>query len=334
MKQAIEFSAGKCAIGMALALAGPVLAQQPGAAASDYPHKPIRLIVPAAPGGGTDIIARLIGQGLNESWGQAVVIDNRGGAGGIPGVTTVAKASAPDGYTLLLGSNGHLSFAPAIYRKLAYDPQQDLAPISLVASQPFVVAVHSSVPANSIKEFVALAKSRPGTISYGSGGTGTASHLGTELLQLTAGITMLHVPYKGTGPGMAALMSGELQFLMAGLSTVLPQGKSGKIKVLAVTGAKRSRVAPDVPTVAEAGVPGYEFDVWYGMVAPGKTPRAIVMKINAEIARVLKSPTTSERFAVAGLEPLSNTPEEFAAQIKREIPRWQRIAKAANIQVE
>ncbi len=336
MNKLITHCDGGCARAMAWAIAGLAfaLSGQARAAAADYPNKPIRLIVPSAPGGGTDIIARIVAQGLSDAWGQTVVVDNRGGAGGIAGVTVAAKASAPDGYTLLLGSNGHLSFAPAVNRNLPYDPQKDLAPVSLVASQPFVVAVHVGLPVNSIKELIALAKSRPGTITYGSGGSGTASHLGTELLMLTAGFSMLHVPYKGTGPGMFALMSGELQFLMAGLSTVLPQSKIGKVRALAVSGATRSRVAPDLPTVAEAGVPGYEFVVWYGMVVPGGTPRAIVMKLNAEIAKVLKSPATSERFATAGLEPISNTPEAFAAQIKQEISRWQKVVKAAKIHVE
>ncbi len=304
------------------------------ALAQSYPIKPIRLIVPSAPGGGTDIAARLIAQGLTESLGQAVVVDNRGGAGGIAGVTVAAKLSAADGYTLVLGSNGHLSFASAVNPKLPYDPQKDLAPISLVANQPFVLAVSAAVPANSIREFVALAKSKPGAITYGSGGTGSASHLGVELFQFKAGITLLHVPYKGTGPAMSALMSGELQMLMAGLATVLPQAKSGKIRVLAVSGAQRSRMAPEVPTVAEAGVPGYDFNVWYGMMAPGGTPRPIINKLAGEIGRLLKAPAVLERFATAGLEPLSDTPDEFAALLQREIPEWHKIAKAANIRIE
>ncbi len=334
MKQAMRFRAGQFAIAMALALTGPVLAQQPGVAAGAYPSKPIRLIVPSAPGGGTDIVARVVAHGLSEAWGQTVVVDNRGGAGGIAGVTVAAKASAPDGYTLLLGSNGHLSFAPAVNRQLPYDPQKDLATVSLVASQPFVVGVYAGLPVNSLKEFITLAKSRPGAITYGSGGTGSASHLGTELLMLKGGFSMLHVPYKGTGPGMAALMSGELQCLLAGLATVMPQTRSGKVKALAVTGTTRSKVAPDVPTVAEAGVPGYEFIVWYGMMVPSGTPRAIIMALNAQIAKVLKSPATSERYAAAGLEPISNTPEEFAAQLKREIPQWKKVAQDANIRVD
>jgi len=319
---------------VALSASAALLSVASGSIAQAYPTKPIRLIVPSAPGGGTDIAARLIAQGLTESLGQAVVVDNRGGAGGIAGVTVAAKLSAPDGYTLVLGSNGHLSFASAINPKLPYDPQKDLTPISLVANQPFVLAVSAAVPANSIRELVALAKAKPGSVTYGSGGNGSASHLGVELFQIKSGITLMHIPYKGTGPGMSALMSGELQLLMAGLATVLPQAKSGKIKVLAVSGTQRSRMAPDVPTVAEAGVPGYDFNVWYGMMAPGGTPRPIVNKLAGDIVRLLKAPVVLERFAVAGLEPMSNTPDEFAALLKQEIPAWNKIARDANIRVE
>src|SRR3982751_143993 len=187
---------------------------------AEYPVKPIRIVVPAAPGGGTDIIARLVAQGLNERWGQSVVVDNHGGGGGVVGVPLVTKAAA-DGYTMLLGSNGHVTFAPALYRNLPYDPQKDLAPISLVANQPFIMAVHPSLPARSVKELIALAKKSPGLITYASGGSGGASHLGTELFQITAGISMVHVPYKGTGPGMSALLSGEVQVLVVGVATIL-----------------------------------------------------------------------------------------------------------------
>jgi tripartite-type tricarboxylate transporter receptor subunit TctC len=316
--------------------AGVASAQRPVEAFASYPTKPIRMVVPSAPGGGTDIVARLIGQGLQEAWGQTVVVDNRGGAGGIPAVTMVAKNSIADGYTMCLGSNGHLSFAPAIYRKLQFDPEKDLTPVSLVASQAFVVAAAPSVPANSMRELIALAKNRPGTLSYGSGGTGTASHLGTELLQLTAGISLLHVPYKGTGPGMTALLGGEIQVLVVGLATVLPyvKSKSDKVKVFAVTGSKRAQVAPELPTVAEAALPGFEFDVWYGMVFPGGTPRTIVSKTNAEIVRLLKTPAIRERFSNVGLEAVSNSPEEFSELIRREVPKWKKIAKQANIQVD
>ena len=310
------------------ALAGAVLAQT-----AAYPNKPIRLIVPVGPGGGTDIVARLVAQGLADRWGQSVVVDNHGGGGGVIGVSMVVKAPA-DGYTMLLGSNGHITFAPALFRNLPYDTQKDLAPISLVANQPFVLAVHPSLPARSLKELIALAKKNPGGVTYASGGSGGASHLGTELLQIMSGISMVHVPYKGTGPGMTALLSGEVQVAIIGVATILPHIATGKIRALAVTGAKRSQAAPELPTIAEAGVPGYEFDVWYGLLFTAGTPRDIVDKANAEIARVLKSPAVAERYASAGLEPAVTTPEEFATLIKNEIPKWQKVVKAAGLKVE
>lgn len=335
MKRMTFTRTASCAVAAALAalLAAPAFAQKAQSGASDYPNKAVRLVVPSAPGGGTDIIARLIGQALNDAWGQPVVVDNRGGGGGTVGVTLVAKAPA-DGYTMLLGSVGHLSFAPAVRPNLGYDPQKDLTPISLAANQPFVVAASLSLPANSIKDLVAAAKSRPRSISYGSGGSGTASHLGTELLQITGGFSMLHVPYKGSNPAITALMGGEIQIALAGLATVLPQARSGKLKMLAVTGAKRARLAPEVPTVAESGVPGYEFDVWYGLVFPGGTPRVIVTKTSAEIVRQLKSPEVAQRYSSAGLEPLTSTPEAFAELIGKEIPKWRQVVQAANIRVE
>ncbi len=319
-----------------MAAATPVLAQpvKPAASAGDYPNKSIRLVVPSAPGGGTDIIARLIAQGLTDSWGQTVVVDNRGGAGGIAGVTIVAKQSAPDGYTMVLGSVGHLTFAPAIERNLAYDPQKDLAPITLAAVQPFVVAVSNSLPAKSIKELVALAKAKPGTISYGSGGSGAASHLSVELMMLDGGFSMLHVPYKGSNPAMTAVMAGEIQVAFAGLQTTLPHARAGKLRALAVTGAKRAQIAPELPTVAEAGIPGYAFDVWYGLAFTGGTPRAIVRKTHAEVVRLLQAPEVSGRFATAGVEPITNTPEAFAELIRQEIPKWRKVAIAAKLRVD
>jgi tripartite-type tricarboxylate transporter receptor subunit TctC len=319
-----------------LAAAVPAFAQQapPAAGAGGYPSKSIRLVVPSAPGGGTDIIARMIAQGLGDAWGHTVVVDNRGGAGGTAGVTIVAKQSAADGYTMLLGSVGHLSFVPAVRSDLGYDPEKDLTPISLAAVQPFVVAASNSVPASSIRELIALAKSRPGSLTYGSGGTGAASHLGVELLMLTGGFSMLHVPYKGSSPAITALMTGELQVALAGLATVLPHSRSGKLKALAVTGAKRAQIAPELPTVAESGVPGYAFDVWYGLVFPGGTPGAIVKKTHAEVVRQMKSPEVSRRFAGAGVEPQTNTPEAFAELIRHEVVTWRKVVKAANIRVE
>jgi tripartite-type tricarboxylate transporter receptor subunit TctC len=321
---------------LSLAVAMPAAAQQvkPAAGAAGYPSKSIRLIVPAAPGGGTDIIGRLIGQGLTDSWGQTVVIDNRGGAGGTAGVTIAAKQSAPDGYTMLLGSVGHLTFAPAIERKLAYDPQKDLTPISMAAVQPFVLAVSNSLPVKSTADLVVLAKKKPGAIRYGSGGSGTASHLSVELMMINGGFSLLHVPYKGSNPAIIAVIAGEIDVAFAGLQTALPHAKSGKLKALAVTGAKRAQFAPDLPTIAESGVPGYAFDVWYGLVYTGGTPQAIVRKANAEIVRMLKSPEIASRFAAAGVEPLTSTPEEFAKIIREEIPKWTKVARAAKIRVD
>jgi tripartite-type tricarboxylate transporter receptor subunit TctC len=303
------------------------------AGAQSYPAKPIRLIVPVAPGGGTDIIARLIAQGLTERWGQSVVVDNHGGGGGVIGVSMVAKAPA-DGYTMLLGSSAHITFAPALYRNLPYDAQKDLAPVTQVANQPSVLAVHPSLPVRSVRELIAFARKNPGSITYASGGSGGASHLGTELLQVTTGILMVHVPYKGTGPGMTALLSGEVQVSIVGIATALPHIASGKVRALAVTGARRAQVAPQLPTIGEAGVPGYEFDVWYAVMATGGTPRDIVPKINADIVRLLKTPAIAERYAAAGLEPLTSSPEELAAIIKTEIPRWQKVVKAAGLKAD
>ncbi len=328
------FLAAVFALWMTAAL--PAVAQQskPAAGAGDYPNKSIRLVVPSAPGGGTDIIARMIAQGLTESWGQTVVVDNRGGAGGIAGVTIVAKQSAADGYTMVLGSVGHLTFAPAIERNLAYDPQKDLAPISLAAVQPFVLAVTNALPVKSVKELIALGKAKPGSISYGSGGSGAASHLSVELMMLDAGFTMLHVPYKGSNPALLAAITGEVQVAFAGLQTVLPHSRAGKVRALAVTGAKRAQIAPELPTIAEAGVPGYAFDVWYGLAFPGGTPQAIVKKTQAEVVRVLQGPDVSAKFAGAGVEPLTSTPEAFANMIRQEIPKWTKVARAAKIRVD
>ncbi|MGQ0525481.1 MAG: Bug family tripartite tricarboxylate transporter substrate binding protein [Betaproteobacteria bacterium] len=313
---------------------GAAVIASPAVRAAEYPTKPIRLVVPSAPGGGTDIIARLIAQGLGDAWRQTVVVDNRGGAGGVAGVTIVAKQSAADGYTMLLGSVGHLAFVPAVRTNLGYDPLKDLTPISLAAVQPFLVAASLSLPAGSMKELVAQAKSKSDTIKYGSGGSGSASHLGIELLQLTAGIKMLHVPYKGSNPAITALMGNEIQIALAGLATVLPHARGGRLKALAVTGNKRAQIAPEVPTVAESGVPGYQFDVWYGLIFPGGTPRAIVQKTNAEVVRLLQHPDVSKRFATAGVEPQTNTPEAFPALIVREAATWGKVVKAANIKVE
>jgi len=318
-----------------LAAALPAAAQtaKPAGGAGNYPNKSIRLVVPSAPGGGTDIIARWIGQGLTEAWGQTVVVDNRGGGGGTVGVTIVAKAT-PDGYTMLLGSVGHLTFAPAVRPGLAYDARKDIAPITLAANQPFLFAANPSLPAKSIGELIALAKKRPGDIKYCSGGVGSASHLGIALLELRQGISMLHVSYKGSNPALTAAIGGEVQLVIAGLATVLPHMKSGRVRGLAVTGSKRAQVAPEVPTAAESGAKGYAFDVWYGLVFTGGTPRAIVEKANATIVKMLKSPEMNKQFLTQGVEPLTSTAQEFTKRIDQEIVSWQKVVKAANIKLQ
>jgi len=319
------------ALALACTLVGAAHAQR-GTAAGDYPGKPIRLIVPVAYGGGTDIIARLIGQGLNDSWGQPVIVDNRPGGGGILGVGMVASSSA-DGHTLLVASNGHLSFLPALQSRLPYDPQKDLKPVSLIGKQPFVLAVHPSLPANSVKDLVALAKARPGAINYGSGGVGTVLHIAIELLQSLGGVSMLHVPYKGSGVAVTALIGNEIQVMVGGIATMLPHIAKGSIRALAVTGARRSELAPELPTIGET-LPGYELDVWYGMVAPGGTPATIVTKLSSEVARVLKTRAISERFAAMRIEPLHNRPEQFAELIRDETAKWRKVVRSANIRVE
>jgi tripartite-type tricarboxylate transporter receptor subunit TctC len=313
----------------------PAAAQKPQqGAVPGYPAKSVRLIVPSAPGGGTDIIARLIAQGLTDAWGQTVVVDNRGGGGGTAGMTIVAKQSAPDGYTMVLGSVGHLTFAPAIERNLGYDPQRDLAPITLAAVQPFVVAVSNALPTKSVAELAALARAKPGAVRYGSGGSGSASHLSVELMMLNGAFSMLHVPYKGSNPAITAVMAGEVQVAFGGLQTVLPHARSGKLRALAVTGARRSQFAPDLPTIAESGVPGYAFDVWYGLAFTGGTPRPIVARTHAEAVRILRAPDVGSRFAAVGVEPVTNSPEAFAELIRQEIPKWTKVARAAKIRVD
>jgi tripartite-type tricarboxylate transporter receptor subunit TctC len=302
------------------------------APAQAYPTRPVRLIVPFAPGGGTDIIARLVAQELTQTWGQTVVVDNRGGSGGIIG-TNLAVKSTPDGYTMVLCSLG-VSYAPALYSRLPYSTEKDLLPVSLVATQPFVYVVTPSLGVNSMKELIALAKSKPGQIRYGSGGAGGSSHLGTELLRTMTGIELVHVPYKGTGPALTAMLAGEIQVQLIGISSVVPHMKTGRMRALAVSGAKRSAAAPEVPTVAESGVAGYAFDVWYGMLFPAGTPRAIVGKVNADINRVLKSAALAQRFAAVGLEPSGNSAEAFANMLRAEIAKWRKVVREANIKVE
>lgn len=325
---------GVCAVAASVVLAFPAPAlSQARDAAAGYPNKPVRLVVPSAPGGGTDIIGRIIAQAVGDGWGQTVVVDNRGGGGGTVGMAIVARAQ-PDGHTMGLGSVGHLTFSPIVRPGLPYDAQKDLTPISLAAVQPFLIAVSPKLPAKSVAEFISLAKSRPSEIKYGSGGVGAASHVGVALLEMHSGIKLQHISYKGSNPALTAVMGGEIDMAIAGLATILPHAKSGRVRALAVTGSKRAQIAPDIPTVAESGAPGYEFDVWYGLVFTGGTPRAIVEKANAEVRKRLTSPEVHKRFLAVGIEPLTTSSSEFKARIAAEIAKWRKVVKAANIKVQ
>ena len=326
----LQRAARRAAATALLAASTCLHAQQPTQETA-YPTRPVRMIVPFAPGGGTDIIARLVAQELNTAWGQGVVVDNRGGSGGTIGTHLAVKA-APDGYTMVLVSLA-LTYAPALYPDLPYDPLKDLTPISRIASQPFVYVVTPATGVGSMKELIALANAKPGELRYGSGGAGGASHLGTELLRVMTGIDMIHVPYKGTGPALTAMLGGEIHFQLIGISSVLSHIKAGRMRALAVSSAKRSQAAPDVPTAAESGVPGYDFDVWYGMLFPARTPRAIVTKTTAEINRLLKLPAVVQRFSAQGLEPAGNTPEEFSTLIRTEVTKWRKVVATAKIRV-
>lgn len=292
--------------------------------AQSYPNKPVRFIVPFAPGGGTDIIARIIGQKLGDTWGRAVVIDNRPGAGSTVG-TALATKSPADGYTLLMSSIS-LAFDTTIYKDLPYQPLRDLAPVGLVATQPNILAVHPLLPVNSVSELLAQSRARPGAINYASGGSGSGPHLATELLKMLTGIHIAHVPYKGTGPALNDLLGGQVQMMIAVMAPVLPHVVSGKLRGIAVTGATRSPTAPDIPTIAESGVPDYEFNTWYGIQVPAATPRAVVNQLNAEVRRVLQAADVRVRFSAGGLEPLASTPEQFGAMVRSEITKWTKVA--------
>ncbi len=303
------------------------------AAAQAYPTKPIRLIIHFPPGGPTDIVGRAVAQKLTDAWGQQVIVDNRPSAGGIVGVEAVVRSN-PDGHTLLFATGGSMSLAPAFNSRLPYNVFTDLAPVSLVVINPQILVFHPAFPPNSVTELVALAKSRPGTINYASVGPGSPNHLGMEMLKAMAGIDMVHIPYKGTAPALTDLLGGQVSLLFNSMPTVLPHVKGGKLKGIAVGSAKRSPAAPDIPTVAESGVPGFDYVTWYGLFAPAATPRAIVAKLNAEVVRMLAGPELAQRLAVQGADPRSSTPEGLARYMREEHERWKKVIKSANIRIE
>ena len=314
-------------------LAFGALAQSPAKNGSlPYPTRPVQIIVPFTPGTGMDILARMVGQKLSERWGQPVIVDNRPGASGNIGTDLVVKA-APDGYTLLITANT-LVMTVSLYRNVPYDPIKDLAPVEKMAVGTMAITLNPSVPAHTLKEFVAYAKANPGKLAYGSPGVGTPQHLATELLKSEAGIDMLHVPYKGSAGAITGLLSGDVAMMSNALHAVLPQVKAGKLNAIAVGGPKRSRVAPDIPTFAESGYPDFDVDFWYGLLAPAATPKEIIAKLNQDITQVLNAPEMREKLSDQGLEPVTGTPEQFAELIRTDLARWAKVIKTAGITAE
>lgn len=314
---------------LSLALAVPVCA---AARAPTYPARPVRFIVPNPPGGGTDLIARIVGQKVSEKWGVNLILDNRPGAGGSIGMEVAAK-SAPDGYTLL---EGHFPFAvsPSLV-KVSFEPARDFSAVTMLGTTQNVVAVNPAVAATSVKDLVALARSKPGELRYASGGNGTAMHLSAELFDLMTGVRMTHVAYKGAGPALGDLVSGQVQVSFVSLPAVMPQAKAGRVRALAVTGPRRSHAAPHLPTVAEAGVPGYAAEQWYGVLAPRATPRAIVMQLNRDFAWALAQADTRERLLDSGYEIAADTSEEaFARFIRTEVAKWADVIRKAGVRAE
>jgi tripartite-type tricarboxylate transporter receptor subunit TctC len=304
-----------------------VLSLAATAQAQSWPAKPIRLIVPFPPGGGNDTIARAVGTELAKPLGQQIVIDNRAGAGGTIGADLAAH-SPPDGYTLFLAGVASHGINPVLNPKLPYDPVRDFAPVSLLASAPLIVVVHPSLPVKSIKDLIALAKARPGALNFASNGSGGSSHMAGEMFNAMAGVKIVHVPYRGLAPALTDLLSGQVQIMFSSAVAMLPQVKAGKLRGLASTGAKRPPAIPDLPTVAEAGLPGYETGSWYGIVAPAGTSPEIVNRLSTELQKIVRQPAIQERFNAEAANPIGSTPQEFAAHIQREKERWTKVVKA------
>ena len=312
--------------------AGAVLGWVVDALAQPYPNKPIRIIVPLAAGGPTDVLARSIAQNLTETWGQAVVVDNRAGANTNIGTAAVAKSPA-DGYTLLLTVN-NLTINPSMYQNLPFDSLKDFAPISLFATSPLVLTVNPGVQAKTVKELIALAKARPGDLRFGSPGNGSPPHLAGEMFNTLAGVKLVHVPYKGITTAVTDLIGGQIEVMFPGSPIALPNAKAGKLRALATTGAKRTFAAPELPTVAEAALPNFEMSLWYGLLAPANTPPAIIQQLQGEIARIVALPAVSQQWAALGVEPVSTTPEQFAAYLKDDIAKWQKILRDSGAKMD
>src|SRR5258706_79172 len=309
------------------------LALSAAAHAQVYPAKPLRMIVAYPPGGGTDIVGRMLAQKLGESLGQSVVVENRGGASGNIGTELAARA-VPDGYTILMGNVAPNAINVSLFKDLPFDPIADFAPVSLVASTPNILVVHPSTPARTVKEVIALAKAKPGTLNFASAGVGSSSHLAGELFRILAGADIVHVPYKGAGPAMVDVLSGQVQLYLATMPAAMPHVKSGKLAPVAVTSARRSPALPDIPTIAESGVPGYEASTWYGLLAPAHTPAAAIARLHQATAKLLADAALREKLAGQGFEPTGDSPEEFGAYIKSEIAKWGKVIRDAGIRPE
>lgn len=313
-----------------IALSLALLAGSSIAAAQNYPTKALRMVVPFAPSGPNDILARLIGQKLTDAWGQAVLVENRGGAGGTVGLEAASRLPG-DGYALAMGGSSNLALAPSLYAKLPYDSIKDFTPIINVAIVPYALAVNPTVPAKNVKELIVIAGKKPGNLSYGSSGMGSMSSLAAEMLKSMSKTDIVHVPYKGTSPALTDVVSGQIDLMLADLALIQPHASTGRLRVIGVTGRKRSAAAPSVPTIAESGLPGYELSPWFGVVAPAGVPKEIVTRLNAVIGASLKSADMLQRLGVLGYEPLGGTAEQFAATIKTDIVKYARIVKDAGI---
>lgn len=316
------------------ALAAIVVGLCPASAwAQAYPSKPIRLVAPSTPGDAPDVIARMVADKLSTALGQTVVVENRPGAGGVVGSEAVAK-SAPDGYTLIMGNAGSHGINAAVYSKLPYDIQRDFAPVSQVAVAPNVMVINPEVPAKTVAEFIAYAKSQPGKLSYASGGNGSSAHMSMELFKAMAGVDLTHVPYKGSSPALTDVAGGQVAAFIGNMPPTVPLIKAGKLRPLAVTTTKRSALMPELPTIAEAGLPGYETVAWFGVFAPAGTPPDVVNKLSAEIGKIARSPEMREKLVAMGAEPVGGTPEEFKAVVDRDIAKWKPLAQKVGIKVD
>lgn len=315
-------------LGTALA----VLAASPAAQAQSYPSKPIRFVIPFTPGGNTDVLGRLLAQKMTEAWGQQVIIDNRAGAGGTVGVELTAKAP-PDGYTIVMGSFGSVLVARSLYPNLGYDPQRDLAPVVLVSTPPGLLVVHPSLPVRNVRELIQVARANPGKLNYASAGSATWNHLFGELFKSMANVQVQHVPYKGSAPAVTDLLGGHVEMMFSPFPPVLPQIKANKLRAVALSSAQRSSLLPDIPTINESGLPGYDAVSWFAVLAPAKTPAATVAQLNREINRILQLPDVKASLAADGAEPAGGTPEQLAASIREGAAKWGKLIQQLNVKL-